>query len=416
MPVPKLRFKDEYGQEYSAWKINKLSTVCSGFSSGQTPTSTNASYYNGNIPWLNSGELNRGIITNTQKKITVTGQKAANLKLLPKGTFLMAITGLEADQVCGNCGILGIESTVNQSCMYLFPKKELKTHFLFQWYMNYGKQLAKKYCQGTKQQSYNAEIVKRLEIGIPSLPEQEKIVDFLSIYDRMIDVQTRRVEAMKLRKKGLLQKIFSQELRFKDERGQEYPEWSTCKIEDLCYMKGRIGWQGLKAKDFIEEGPYCVTGTDFIDGKVNWKTCYHVSQLRYEMDSNIQLRDGDLLITKDGTIGKLAYIEKLPGEACLNSHLLVIRPSVNKLTNKFLYQVFLSNLFVEYYLRAGSGSTMKSLSQSVIGKFMCPLPSIPEQEKIADFLSAVDTQIEVEEKRLETMKTIKKGLLQQMFI
>lgn len=203
-----IRFKDDKGQDYPEWDSRKLSDVCDGFSSGQTPTSTNESYYNGDIPWLNSGELNRGIITTTQKKITLAGQKAANLKLLPKGTFLMAITGLEADQVCGNCGILGIESTVNQSCMYLFPRKNLNTMFLFQWYINYGKRLAKKYCQGTKQQSYNAEIVKNLDISIPSIPEQQKIANFMTAVDTQIEVEEKRLETMKTIKKGLLQQMF----------------------------------------------------------------------------------------------------------------------------------------------------------------------------------------------------------------
>ena len=413
MPVPKLRFKDEQGQEYPEWEKKKLGVIADFFNgdrSDKYPKPQEIQRWG--IPFINAGNLNSGKVApvdyiTKQKYDSMGGAK------LSVDDILFCLRGTVGKNAIYDKAYGSLAS----SLVAIRVKTGILAIYLYE-YINSDKVIHSitKLITGGAQPNLSCLDLKKLKISIPSLPEQEKIADFLSSYDRMIDVQAKRVEAMKLRKKGLLQKIFSQELRFKDERGQEYPEWSRCKIEDLCYMKGRIGWQGLKAKDFIEEGPYCVTGTDFIDGKVNWKTCYHVSQLRYEMDSNIQLRDGDLLITKDGTIGKLAYIEKLPGEACLNSHLLVIRPSVNKLTNKFLYQVFSSNLFVEYYLRAGSGSTMKSLSQSVIGKFMCPLPSIPEQEKIADFLSAVDTQIEVEEKRLETMKTIKKGLLQQMFI
>ena len=407
MPVPKLRFKDERGQEYPKWKSVLFSDITYLSAEKNKKDLAYPTYSISNSGGFVSREeqFNQGALQYADKTM---------YRIVEPKSFAYNPARINV----GSIGYQNLPSPVIVSSLYIVFKTthDVNDMFIWQWFHSpLLFKAIKKYAEGGVRSYFFYDKLCSTRCRLPSLPEQEKIADFLSSYDRMIDVQAKRVEAMKTRKKGLLQKIFSQELRFKDERGQEYPEWSTCKIEDLCYMKGRIGWQGLKAKDFIEEGPYCVTGTDFIDGKVNWKTCYHVSQLRYEMDSNIQLRDGDLLITKDGTIGKLAYIEKLPGEACLNSHLLVIRPSVNKLTNKFLYQVFSSNLFVEYYLRAGSGSTMKSLSQSVIGKFMCPLPSIPEQEKIADFLSAVDTQIEVEKKRLETMKTIKKGLLQQMF-
>ena len=182
-------------------------------------------------------------------------------------------------------------------------------------------------------------------------------------------------------------------------------------------MKGRIGWQGLNSSDFIKSGPFCVTGTDFERGRVNWNKCYHVSDERYAMDTNIQLKEGDLLITKDGTIGKLAYIDRLPDKACLNSHLLVIRPKTMKsIQPLFLYQIFNSNIFTKYYKKTGSGSTMKSLSQGVISKFLFPLPSLPEQEKIADFFTALDEKIEAMEKQRDALKAMKKGFLQQMFI
>lgn len=165
-------------------------------------------------------------------------------------------------------------------------------------------------------------------------------------------------------------------------------------------MKGRIGWQGLKSSDFISKGPYCVTGTDFYNGKIQWEKCYHVSEARYNMDPYIQLKPGDLLITKDGTIGKLAFIDNLPGKACLNSHLLVIRPNEPaELSNIYLFQVFSSELFLAYYTQSGTGSTMKSLSQGVISNFKISLPCIDEQKKIGDYLKNVDDLITLHQRK-----------------
>lgn len=88
--------------------------------------------------------------------------------------------------------------------------------------------------------------------------------------------------------------------------GKVPEHWEVWKIKHSTYVKGRIGWKGLTSNDFLDEGAYLVTGTDFVDGKVNWETCYHVSYERFDEDPYIQLKEKDILITKDGTIGKIA--------------------------------------------------------------------------------------------------------------
>ena len=107
----------------------------------------------------------------------------------------------------------------------------------------------------------------------------------------------------------------------------EIPEhWGNSKIKYNTYVKGRIGWQGLTTSEYIDEGPFLVTGTDFQQGVVDWKTCQHVSGDRYDQDEYIQLQENDLLITKDGTIGKIALAKNLQAKATLNSGVFVTRP------------------------------------------------------------------------------------------
>lgn len=191
--------------------------------------------------------------------------------------------------------------------------------------------------------------------------------------------------------------------------------WDLIRTKHFSYMKGRIGWQGLTADEFIEEGPYLVTGTDFENGRVCWERSYHISEKRYDEAPQIQLTVGDLLVTKDGTIGKLAYIDQLPGKASLNSHLLVMRPLKNKYINRFLYWMLSSSVFIEYYTTASNGSTMDSLSQEKMGDFVFPTPPIEEQELIADFLDEhcgkLDGIIADLEKQIETLKAYKKSII-----
>ena len=191
--------------------------------------------------------------------------------------------------------------------------------------------------------------------------------------------------------------------------------WNLLRMKDCSYMKGRIGWQGLTADEFIEEGPYLITGTDFDNGRVCWDRSYHISEKRYDEDHAIQVREGDLLVTKDGTIGKLAYIDSMPGRASLNSHLLLIRPLRGKYINRFLYWVLGSSVFQGYYELVSSGSTMDSISQEKIGNFHFFAPSIIEQEAIADYLdkhcAKLDSIISDLELQIETLQKYRKSLI-----
>jgi len=183
--------------------------------------------------------------------------------------------------------------------------------------------------------------------------------------------------------------------------GQIPEEWEVIKVKFFTYMKGRIGWQGLKADEFIDEGPYLVTGTDFKNGRVNWDTAYHISQKRYEQAPEIQLKQGDLLVTKDGTVGKLALIDELPDSASLNSHLLVLRPLFNRYENHFLYYVLSSLEFKNYFQKVSIGSTMDSLSQEKMGEFIFALPNINEQNSISRYLDKKTAQLDKVKSLLE---------------
>lgn len=205
MTIPEIRFPEFYEQ----WELKTLGEVLDSIYNGQTPSRNRKDFWNGNINWLSSGELNRGVVKTTIEKITEFGQRNANLKIVPQNTFVIAITGLEAAGTRGNCAILGMETTLNQSCMALFPKKNLlDTTFLFQWYRKVGENYGLKFTQGTKQQSYNAEIIKKLEICLPSVEEQVKIGEFFKQLDEVIEMKEKELEALKETKKGFLQKMF----------------------------------------------------------------------------------------------------------------------------------------------------------------------------------------------------------------
>jgi type I restriction enzyme S subunit len=173
------------------------------------------------------------------------------------------------------------------------------------------------------------------------------------------------------------------------------------KLIHVASLKARIGWQNLRAEDFVDEGPFCVTGTDFLNGKVNWSTAYHVSAERYEMDRNIQLAENDLLVTKDGTIGKVAVVDGLDSLATLNSGVFVVRPKTHELSTSFLGWVIRSKVFDDFVAYNSSGSTINHLYQNVFETLTFPFPDLPTQRAIADFLDRETARIDllIEKKR-----------------
>ncbi|MDD3847240.1 MAG: restriction endonuclease subunit S [Syntrophorhabdaceae bacterium] len=196
----------------------------------------------------------------------------------------------------------------------------------------------------------------------------------------------------------------------------EIPEhWSTQKLKFNSYIKGRIGWQNLRGDEFTDAGPYLVTGMHFKDGSVDWNSCYHITEDRYLMAPEIFVQEGDVLITKDGSIGKLAYIDQLPGKASLNSHLLIIRPVGDAYTSRFLYHLLGSELFQRFVVIEQKGTTFYGITQESVEGFPAVLPSSDEQRSIASFLDRetgrIDELIARKQRQIDLLQEKRSALI-----
>lgn len=195
---------------HGEWEVKRLGDVISHCFSGATPRRNRPEFYKGDIRWITSGELNYNVITDTNEKISREAVSETNLTIIPPGTFLMAITGLEAEGTRGACGIVGAPSTTNQSCMAVFPRAALVTEYLFHYYVFRGKSLALQYCQGTKQQSYTAGLVKQLPIDLPpTSEEQTAIAAVLSDMDAELAALEQRREKTRVLKQAMMQELLT---------------------------------------------------------------------------------------------------------------------------------------------------------------------------------------------------------------
>ncbi len=192
-------------------------------------------------------------------------------------------------------------------------------------------------------------------------------------------------------------------------------EWQSINIGIDTTLKARIGWQGLTVNEYRDNGNYyLVTGTDFDKGLVNWNTCHYVDKYRYTQDRNIQLRNGDILITKDGTIGKVGYVENLTLPATLNSGVFVVRPKHEEIFSKYLYYIFTSEIFDDFLTKLVAGSTINHLYQKDFVNFEFQIPPKQEQQAIATALSDTDALIHALEKLIAKKEAIKTGTMQEL--
>ncbi|MBR2143560.1 restriction endonuclease subunit S [Anaerovibrio sp.] len=168
--------------------------------------------------------------------------------------------------------------------------------------------------------------------------------------------------------------------------GEIPAEWELNKIKYIAVLKGRIGWQGLTSEEYTDEGAYLITGTDFENGGINWNSCVHVPMKRWEEARDIQIENGDLLITKDGTIGKVAIVSGCDAPTSLNSGVLRISLA-DGYDRRFLFWVLQSEVFWTWFTDKNAGnSTIQHLYQGDFAEFKYAIPPLAEQQAIATFL------------------------------
>lgn len=265
---------------------------------------------------------------------------------------------------------------------------------------------------------YNKNILDT-EINLPSIDEQLKIGDFFKDIDNLINLHQRKYDKLVNIKKAMLEKMFPKngskvpEIRFKGFT----EDWNLYKLQEVATMKARIGWQGLTQKEFLDEGDYyLITGTDFDKGIIDFKNCHFIGEDRYNQDINIQIKNDDVLITKDGTIGKVAYVENMDKPATLNAGVFVIRGKDKNICNLYLYHYLAAPFLLDYADKQATGGTIKHLNQNVLVNFPVPMPKIEEQQKIGAFFKDLDGLIALHQRKYDKLINIKKAMLEKMFV
>ena len=369
------------------WEQRKLGDITDSFSGG-TPKVGNEEYYGGEIPFIRSAEINS---STTELYITKKGLDNSSAKMVSKGTILYALYGATS----GECGISQIDGAINQAILAIKPKCGYVPYFISTWLRRSKFSIVSTFLQGG-QGNLSGEIVKNLSLMLPCQNEQKKIGELFKKLDSTITLHQRQCETLKKQKQFFLQNMFPKEgesspkIRFKGFSDS----WKQCKLHEICSMNARIGWQNLRTSEFLDSGDYLlITGTDFVNGKVNFKSCHYVDKYRFDQDLKIQVQNGSILITKDGTLGKVAIIESLPKPATLNAGVFNVVIKSKDIDNYYLYQYLKAPFLMNYVNKRSTGGTIKHLNQSILVDFPVLKPSLQEQQKIGAYFERLDNLI-----------------------
>ena len=401
--LPNKRFK-EFDE---VWKERKLEDVIEGLYNGQTPSRFNDRYWNGDINWLSSGELNKSVVTHTIEKITEEGRKAANLKIVPKNTFVMAITGLEAAGTRGNCAVTGIDTTLNQSCMAIYPNRNLlDSHFLFQWYRKVGETYGLKYTQGTKQQSYNAALVNKLKIILPSKIEQQKIGQFFKHLDEMIAVQQRKIDKTKALKSAYLAEMFPAEEEHVPKRRFEgfMGDWKEIKLGEVAEFNPNSTIPDVFKYVDLES----VIGTEIVSYRTEFKRSAPSRAQRLAVR-------GDIFYQTVRPYQKNNYLYDLPyNNFVFSTGYAQMRPDIN---GYFLLSQIQEEKFVMKVLNRCTGTGYPAINSNDLANIEIRVPNDrKEQQKIGQFFKHLDEMIATHQQKLEKLKATKQAYLHEMFV
>ena len=266
-----------------------------------------------------------------------------------------------------------------------------------------------KYLEGTviKLMTLKPRDFLRMKSYIPCLEEQQKIAEFLSTIDTVIAKQKETVSAWEKRKKGVMQKLFSQEVRFKADDGSKFPDWEEKKLGDIC--KTFSGGTPKSGKTrYYENGTISFIRSGEIHDD---KTELRITKDGLNESSAKMVDIGDILYALYGATSGEVDISKIKG--AINQAILCIRP-LNDFHRKFIVEILRHNkeTILRTYLQGGQGNLSSQIIQSLVFDFPC----LAEQQKIADCLSSLDEVIEKQKATLVAWEELKKGLLQQMFV
>lgn len=398
------------------WVWVRLESVAS-WGSGGTPSRKHEEYYNGDILWIKTGELNNGWIYDTEEKITDEGLKKSSAKLFPPYSVLIAMYGA----TIGKVAILGVPATTNQACACAVCNQSLLYMYLFYYCISQKNVFIEK-GKGGAQPNISQIILKQHPIPLPPLSEQQRIVERIEELFAKLDEAKERLQevadSFAVRKAAILHKAFTGELTkpWRRENGVSDESWEEKNLGDVC-SKITDGTHNSPTNSLTGEYMY-VTAKNIKDTGIDLSNITYVTkEIHKEIYSRCDVVYGDVLYIKDGATAGIATINTLKEEFSMLSSVALIRADLKLATNEFI-KTYL-NYRKKEILKNISGSAITRLTLSKIKNIAISLPTLPEQHEIVrlidDLLARERSAQQATEQALASIDLMKKSILTRAF-
>jgi len=398
------------------WKRVKLGEVCKKLKAGGTPARDTPIYWGGNIPFALVEDLTiNKYLTSASETITEKGLKNSSAWMVPKNSILLSIYASLGELVINK-----IDTTTNQAILGMILKEEYHLEFIY-YLLKFNKNNFEKFTTQTTQKNLNKKIVSELKFALPkSIVEQQKIAEILETIDNAIEKSDKIIEKYKRIKQGLMQDLLTKGIdengnirseqthKFKDSPLSRIPEeWEVVRLGEVCdinperikYERGRI----IKYID-IES---------INNGNVSDYKIFKIE----EAPSRAQriVREYDILISTVRPNLKAFTIIKPEYNYFICSTGFAVISSKSTINPLFLFHViWFDEIFLKQVLPLVVGSNYPAVNSKELINVLIPLPSLPEQQRIAEILSQIDQTIEKEQQYKEKLQKIKQGLMQDL--
>ena len=416
MTKPKLRFKDKNGNAYPEWEENLLGDIGelrNGIAKG-------SEFFGHGHKFINLQDVfGKDCLYNDDYDLVETSEKERQLNDLKKGDVIFVRSSVKPSGVGLPSVVMeDLKDTVFSGFLIRFREHKLCLNLLYKRYCfivdSFRREVLKR-SSSSANTNINQDNLANIKLKIPCLEEQEKIAGFLSKVDELINECEGEVKDLEEQKKGLMQKIFSQQIRFKDSNNDPYPDWKEKKIEDIATLTSS---KRIHASDYVPKGIPFYRGKEITELKTNKK----ISELLYiseDIYDEYKMKYGapqknDILVTAVGTLGNVWAVDNEYPFYFKDGNLIWFK--YVKENSKFIEYLLLSPKGKKKLLNSAIGSNQKALTIVGINKLHFKFPCQEEQEKIAKVLSKIDELIEEKKELLSDWQQFKKGLLQQMFV
>lgn len=404
--VPNLRFKG-FTDDWEQRKLGEAAEIIGG----GTPSTQISNYWNGDINWYTPAEISNFIYTRKSKrKISMEGLENSSARLLPVGTVLFT-----SRAGIGKTAILSKEGTTNQGFQSIVPnKKLLDSYFIFSL-TNELKKYGETHGAGSTFIEISGRELAKAPLKLPALKEQKKIGGLLHQVDELIFLQQRKLDLLKQLKKGLLQKMFADKdskqpvLRFNGFSG----DWDEVKLSDNS--KIFIGLVTSMTKHYAKNGTFLVRNSDISENFISHHKPIYLDSKFAEKNNNRRMRTNDVVTVHTGNIGTSAVISEKENGA-IGFATIVTRPDRNVWNALFLSDYLNTSTHKKWAIRMATGDGRNNYNLRDFIRIRVPNPGIDEQKKVSKFVQLIENNISDQQQKIRNLETLKKSLLQQMFI